>query len=278
MAGSIRAAAAALFCFYFLCSCGSQKEKPVLEVFEQKYKIDPQGNLRINNPRGSIAIRGVDSDEVLLRATKVASSDEHVRNISVSVAAQPNDILIKTNFVRPKGKPFLSTGKRVDYELTIPRTLKITRLDMDDGKVLIDSVQTSELRANVVDGQLELRNCSGDIQVAVQNGDLSLVNESNVQPAHLSMIDARVLSGTLTVSLPRKGSFHVRAATPTGNITSAFAQDVQVGGGALRKIDISLGQTPRSDIQLNVMSGNVIIADATADSRTAGQSQAANPR
>ena len=268
-----------MVCAALLAGCGAAKEKPVMEVLDQKYKVEPDASLRINDPSGSIAIHGVDSSEVQLHATKVANSDELIKNISIGVNAQPNDVLIKTSFVRAKGKPFLSTGRRVDYELSIPRTMKITRLDVDDGKVLIDSVQTSELRANVVDGQMELRNCIGDIQVAVQNGDLSLLYGSNLQlPAQSASVEARVLHGTLTVSLPRSGPFHIRATSVSGNITSAFAQDVQVAGGALRKIDISLGKSPRSEIQLNVRSGNIIIADETADARTVGQTQAANPR
>ncbi len=263
----VRTACAVSFFSLFLCGCSARKENAALEVIYKKYPVDPDASIRINDPHGSISIRGTDSSEVQLRATKIAGSPDQLKNISVSVTAQQNDVLIKTNFVRPKAKPFLGGGDRVDYELSIPRSLKITRLDVDDGKVLIDSVQTSELRANVVDGQLELRNCSGDIHVAVQNGDLALLYDA--RETHPSSADARVLHGTLTVSLPRSAAFHLRAETTKGNITSALAQTVEVKGGSLRKIDISLGQAPRSEIQLVVVSGNIIIADASAEARTA---------
>jgi hypothetical protein len=240
-----------------------------VEVIEQRYQVNPDASIRINDPHGSISIQGSDSHEMKLHATKVSGSQEQLRNIAVSVAARPNDISIKTNFPRPKAKPFLGGGERVDYDLFIPRALKITRLDVDDGKVLIESMQTSELRATVVDGQLELRNCTGDIHVAVENGDLVL--NYPARHAQPSSTEAHVLHGTLTFSVPRNASFHLRAETPYGNIASAFAQSVEIKGGPLRKIDISSGQPPRSEIQLQVLSGNIIIADATVESRTAGQ-------
>jgi len=249
-----------------LCGCNAQKEKPALEVFEQKYPVDSDAIIRIMNPHGSIAVRGNDSTEVQLHATKIAGSTEQLKNISVSVIAQNNDLLIKTNFVRPKGKAFLSNGDRVDYELSIPRTLKIMRLDVDDGRVFVDSVKTSELRANVVDGQMELRNCSGKINIGVQNGDLTLFDDTG--KTQTSSTEARVLHGTLTISVPRNAGFRIRAETTDGNITSAFAQTVDIKGGPLRKIDISSGAAPRSEIQLEVKSGNIIIADASADART----------
>jgi hypothetical protein len=266
----IRTAFAALTLASLFCGCGARKETAAIEVIDKKYPIDPDASIRINDPHGSISIRGTDSSEVQLHATKVASSADQLKNISVSVTAQQNGVSIKTNFVRSKAKPFLGGGDRVDYELSIPRSLKITRLDVDDGKVSIESVQTSELRANVVDGELELRNCSGDIHVAVQNGDLALLY--NAREPRPSSTDARVLHGTLTLSLPRSAAFHLRAETTKGTITSAFAQTVEVKGGALRKIDISSGQAPRSEIQLEVMTGNIIIADASADARTASHS------
>lgn len=265
----VRPAFAVLFCC-LLCACGSGKEGAALEVIEQKYQVDPAGSIRINDPHGSISIHGTDSTEMKLHATKVAARADQLKNIAVSVAAQPNDILIKTNFIRQKGKPFLGGGDRVDYDLSIPRTLKITRLDVDDGKVVIESMQTSELRANVVDGQLELRNCRGDIHVAVQNGDLSVVSSRDDGTSQPSLTEGHVLHGTLTFSAPRKASFHLRAETIYGNITSAFAQTVEVNGGPLRKIDVSSGQSRRSEVQLQVMTGNIIIADTTAeDARTA---------
>jgi len=258
----------AIFLNCLLCACGSRKENAALEVIDQKYQVEPDVSIRINDPHGSISIHGGDSTNVQLHATKVAAGADQLRNISINVTAQPNDVLIKTNFVRPKGKPFLGGGDRVDYDLVVPSTAKITRLDVDDGRVMIESMRSSELRATVVDGQLEMRNCRGDIHLSVQNGDLSIINGTDDATAQPSSAEAHVLHGTLTFSTPRKASFHLRGETTYGNITSAFAQTVEVNGGPLRKIDVSSGQSARSEIQLQVLSGNIIIADGTADAQT----------
>lgn len=265
-----RAAGAAVILNLFLCGCGSRNESALLEVIEQKYPVEPDATIRINDTHGSISIRGENSSEVRMRATKIAGTQEQLRNLGVSVTALQNDILIKTNFVRPKGKAFLSNGERVDYDLSIPRTSKITRLDVDDGKVLIDSVQSTQVRATVVDGQMELRDCTGDIEVAVENGDLGLYFDKAPEDKP-SSVEARVLHGTLTLSIPRTAPVHLTAQTPTGNIASAFAEMVEIKGRPARKIDVALGRAPRSEIHLQVLSGNIIVSDATADTQTKGQ-------
>src|SRR5438552_589188 len=52
------------------CSPKKEIERPADEVIEQTYKINPNASLRIDNPRGSVTIRGTDGSDVQLRAVK----------------------------------------------------------------------------------------------------------------------------------------------------------------------------------------------------------------
>lgn len=256
----IRVAVAALAVLSCLCSCGFRNEGVVQEVAEQDFALDRDASIRIANPCGSVSIRGSDSDTLHLRTTKKSGTSEQIKNIGVQVNAEHDDVAIKTTLLPQKGKPYFGSGDSVDYELTLPRTVKIQRLEVDNGEVLLEGLEKGEVRANIVDGRVTVQNCYGDLRLEIQNGTLELAYDGRKTPT--STIAARVLSGSARLTLGASAAFHVAAATPGGNITSNLNTMVQVNGGSLRKSDFSVGKPPRSEIQLRVIDGDISIVGA----------------
>jgi DUF4097 and DUF4098 domain-containing protein YvlB len=240
-----------------LAGCGKELEQAGTEVFEQTYPVDPTARLTIRNLSGSISIRGADSPELKLRATKTAATAEQLKSISISVTAETGSVAIATNVLPEKGKSRLSGTSTVDYVLVVPRTTKIARLEVEDGKVLIEGMEGEDVRATVVDGQLTVRNCCGNIHVAIANGNLDLsYQQCGEQPF---FAEAQVTHGSARVSIPRDASFHARAQTATGKILNDFAEMVEVNGRAKQKIDMSVGSNARSELALRVTTGDISI-------------------
>jgi len=246
-----------------LIGCHSKNEGPANEVIEQTYNVYADATVHIANVRGSIAIKGTDSFEVWMRAVKSAASAARLKDITVTVAAEPDDVSIKTAFLRGKKKPFLAGTIAVDYTLSVPRTARIARLDLDDGKVSIDGIQNADIRANVVDGQLAIRNCCGNTKVTVGNGALDLVYGLCVEPRFSA--EAQVLNGNARIAIARGASLHVRGETPNGNITNQLAGAVELNGQSSQNIDMSVGAGARSDIMIRVTSGDIMIVAAEPD-------------
>src|SRR5438046_7472592 len=151
-------------------SSKKESERPADEVIEQTYKVNADASLRITNPRGSVAIRGEDTPEVRMRAVKSAPGAAQLKDITVDVTAEPVDILIKTAFLRQKKMPLFAGASAVNYTLSVPRNIRIPRVDVDDGEVSIEGIQNAEVRANVVNGHLNIRNCCDNVKVAAWNG------------------------------------------------------------------------------------------------------------
>jgi DUF4097 and DUF4098 domain-containing protein YvlB len=245
-----------------LAGCNSKKEneRPADQVIEQTYKVNADASLRVVNPRGSIEIRGADTSEVRMRAVKSASSAAQLKDITVDVTAEPADILIKTAFLRQKKMPFFAGTSAVNYTLSVPRSARIARLDVDDGKASIEGIQNADVRANVVNGQLEIRNCCGNLKVAVANGGLDLTYGRCVGPYFSA--DAQVLNGNARLSIARGATLRVHAETLNGKITNNLDPMVELNGRPSGKVDMSLGDGRRSDITLRVTSGDITIAAA----------------
>jgi hypothetical protein len=241
-------------------SSKKESERPADEVIEQTYKVNADASLRIANPRGSVAIRGADTAEVRMHAVKSASSAAQLKNITVDVTAEPADILIKTAFLRQKNMPFYAGTTAVNYTLSVPRTARIARLDLDDGKASIEGIQNADVRANVVNGQLEIRNCCGNLKVAVANGGLDIVYGRCEGPYFSA--DAQILNGNARLSIARSAALRVHAETLTGKITNSLDTTVELNGQSSRKIDLSLGTGRRSDVTVRVTSGDITIVAA----------------
>lgn len=260
--------AAAIGIVLFLPGCTAKKnETPGSEVMEQTYKVEPNASVRITNPHGSVTIQGTDGSEVRMRAVKSATNPAQLKNISVSVTANPEDVLIKTGFLREKNMPFFAGGATVDYTLSVPHTARIARLDVDDGKVSIEGIQGSntpgndvnsgDVRANLVNGDLAIRNCCGDLKVAIGNGSLDLAYGACDESRFAA--DAQVLQGNVHLSITPGASFRVRGETMGGKIINNFPTAIQLNGQSSRNIDMSLVTRPRCDVTLRVTSGDIVI-------------------
>jgi DUF4097 and DUF4098 domain-containing protein YvlB len=261
--------AGVLSALLLMTSCGQKLEQAGTEVLEQTYPLDPMARLTIRNLSGSISIRGADTTELKLHATKKAMSAAQLRNINIGVAAETGSISISTSVLPQKGRSVLSGTSSVDYVLIVPRTVKIARLELEDGKVLIEGMEGEDVRATVVDGQLTVRDCCGNIHVAIANGDLDLAYEGCGQQTFLA--DAQITHGSARVSIPRDASFHVRAQTAMGKIANDFAEMVEVNGQSVRKIDVSVGPAARSQLAVRVTTGDIRIAAVRSDPETGPQ-------
>ena len=259
---AVPAATIVLVLVFLLAGCNSKKEseRPADEVIEQTYKVNADASLRITNPRGSVAIGGADISEVRMHAVKSASSAARLKNITVDVTAEPGDVLIKTAFLRQKNMPFYAGTTAVDYTLSVPRTARIARLDLDDGKASVEGIQSADVRANVVNGQLEIRDCCGNLKVAVASGGLDLVYGRCEAPYFSA--DAQILNGNARLSIARGAALRVHAETLNGKITNNLETMVELNDQSSRKIDLSVGAGRRSDVTVRVTSGDITIVAA----------------
>ena len=195
-----------------------------------------------------------------MRAVKSVSSAAQLKDITVDVTAEPADILIKTAFLRQKKMPLFAGKSAVNYNFSVPRNIRIPRVDVDDGNVSVEGIQNTDLRANVVNGQLEIRNSCGNLKVSVANGELDLTYGRCEGPYFSA--DAQILNGDARLSVARGAALRVHCETLTGKITNNLDPMVELNGQSSRKVDVSLGNGRRSDITVRVTSGDITIVAA----------------
>ena len=246
----------------FLVGCRSAVDKAVEQTVEATYEIDPEGAFSLRNAAGSVRIQGSDEAGVKIKTTKKAWNAEQLSGIAARVSVQTKGVAIETSYPPQKTWRFSHRSGSVDYAITLPRTVKISRLDVENGEIVIDEMR-GDMRADLVNGKLVARNCFGDIQLSVASGALDLVYEKWQQRPFT--VEARIIGGNARLFLPRAASFHALAETANGNVSNHFARPEERDSRKATRVNMSIGPEPRPEINLRATNGDVEIAATKAE-------------
>src|SRR5690348_1958984 len=95
--------------------------EPLEESVEQRYDVDANVALSVENTDGSIRVYAAEQPEVRIQAIKKAYNAERLRGIVVDIKATPNRITITTTFP-PRKNALSDRSGTVDYIIAVPPT------------------------------------------------------------------------------------------------------------------------------------------------------------
>ena len=243
--------------FLFFAGCESAVEKTLEQTIERTHAIDPAGILIIRDPLGSIRIYGSDDSEIKLKAIKKASSTSQLNGIAVKISGTPASVSLETIFPRQRTWIFSARSGTVDYAISVPRSVKLARVEIENGDILIENMR-GDMHANLVNGALTIRNCFGNADLSVANGHLDLYYEKWEE--NKFAVNARIISGNARAFLPANASFHLLAQTAHGNI-SDFLDDIAAQKPSrATKVEMSVGEEVSGEIVVHATDGNIEIA------------------
>ena len=240
-------------------SCG-ESEQPLEQVSEKSCAVNRDATFSIKNVDGSIRIYGSDKPEMRLQATKAAYTPERLNKIAVDVSAEPGAVSIDTRFPPTPTWGFFDRSGTVDYVIVIPATAKLSRLELANGEVLIDSMGGDDVHAHLGRGRLFAHNCFSNLHLSVTSGGLDLIYDW-WERRHFS-VDAQLVNGNLRAFLPGDASFHLAAQVVNGKIGNDFANKEQRrSGSTVNNTVTSVGEQPAAEINLRAEHGNIRIVE-----------------
>src|SRR6476469_1446264 len=138
------------------------------EIIDQKFDVDPNVTLSVQNIDGSIRVYAAEEPVVTVQAIKKAYDAERLKGILVDTKATPTGIVITTSFP-PRKNALSDRSGTVDYIIVVPQTAKITQLDLTNGEVLVEGLRNGgSAKAHLVNGWMIGYNCFGDLDLAVE--------------------------------------------------------------------------------------------------------------
>lgn len=248
----------ALLVFLLLFSQRAFGIEPVEEIVEQKYPVDPDATLSLQNVDGSIRVYAGDVAEISIEAIKRAYTTDRLKQIVVSVKATRTSLVIETIF--PPKKNGLSLSDRsgtVEYNLIVPRATRITHLDLVNGEVLVESLRGGSAAAHVVNGWVAAHNCFGDLNLRIETGRLDVAYDwwENTKAS----VKLSSEHGNIRAVIPSDASASITARTSTGKIANTLDAKQQDASEPIRSLEFATEPNPEGLFQINSTSGNIRI-------------------
>jgi hypothetical protein len=228
------------------------------ETVEQKYVLDPDGTLSIHNTDGAIRVYAGDSSLISILAIKKAYTSDRLKSILVDVRATPKSVTIETIF--PAKKSALSLSDRsgtVEYIITVPHTIRITKLDLVNGEVLVEGLRGGSATAHLVSGWLAAHNCFGDLDFTIVNGRLEVAYDWWDNTKFTVKLSSS--HGNIRALIPSDASAGITARTGTGRIANTLEMQQEIPSEPGQALNFATGPMPETAFEINSTSGNIRI-------------------
>jgi hypothetical protein len=179
----------------------------ISEDFEEEYNADENTVLEVKNINGDIIIQAEDIDKIVLYYEKISyESKDQLNKVDVIVTEVDSEIIIETRY------------KTESREATVNMVIQVPDF------INVSVVETTN-------GEIELSNTHGDVELKTTNGDIS----------------ASYVYGEVTASTTN-GVIDVMYCTKVGNITSTNGRI----GVQVRNFD--------SDILIETTNGHIMVS------------------
>jgi len=240
----------------------------VEDIFEQSYAIEPTENVTIRNGDGAVRVYGSTATELSVHAIKRAYTPERLKQIVVNVSVRPGSVSIETTFPKKPTWGLFDRSGTVDYSVVVPQTASISRLELDNGEVLVDGMHGQTMHARLGSSQMFEHNCFSDVVLSLGRGALTLAYEWWGQGRF--SIRANIARGNVWAFFPSDAAFHLIAKTVRGKIANDFAEQ---GGSAAKetsKVDALIHSGDEAAIQMHVRKAILKLGSKTRDAQKRG--------
>jgi len=244
-----------------LDGCSKSAATSVRKEFEEVYAINPDATFSLVNFSGSVVIRASDLPQLEVKAVITATDARRLNGITVDVKARDDRASITTTFPSEKGRVGTIVGQ-VDYVVRLPRTVRISQLEVENGRISIDGMRSPDLNARVVDGSLSVHDCFGNSRLAVSSGSLDLSYDTWEQ--NQFFVSALVMQGNARVVMPKGSPLHLVAEASRGKVINGLAEMVEVNGQSRSRVDMKVGREARPDFDIRATTGDIEIVPVNA--------------
>lgn len=231
--------------------------EPLEKVVDQKFDVDPDVTLSVQNIDGSIWVYGADESVVRIKAIKKAYNAERLQGILVDTKATPKSVVITTSF--PPRKNVLSDRSgTVDYIIVVPQKAKIAQLELTNGEVVVDGLRNGgSAKAHLVNGWMIGHNCFANLDLTIETGRLDVVYDW--WENHEFAVKALNYTGHLHAIFPSNASLNLSAMANEGRIANGFGNKKTGPADVIHSVAEVIGPNAQAVVSLEARRGNIRI-------------------
>lgn len=229
--------------------------EPLEEIVEQKYPVDANATLSVENRDGSIRVYAAEAPVIYIQAIKKAYTRDRLQGIVVDVKASQNGVAITTSFP-PRKNALSDRSGTVDYIIVVPQAARITDLKLTNGEILVEGLRPGgSATAHLGNGWLAGHNCFADLNLAIETGRLDVAFDW--WENHKFAIKARNTRGNVRAFLPSDASLSLNATALEGRVVNGFEAKKSGPADPIHSVSTVLGATGEAAISLEAARGNI---------------------
>lgn len=210
---------------------GAQSREELRDEFHQTYPLAGGGRVSLQNINGAVRVGVWERNEVRVDAVKRAYTRERLDEAQIKVEATNDSVSIKTEYPNSSMSWTSDESGRhrnpasVDYTLTVPRGVRLDKIDLINGALDIEGVN-GDVNASSINGRLTARGLTGETKLSVINGRLEATFDriDDAKPISLTSVN-----GPVVLTIPSNSNVELRASTVHGGITNDFGLSVRRG-------------------------------------------------
>ena len=227
------------------------------EIVEQKYDVDADATLSVQNTDGSIRVYAAEQAVISIQAIKKAYQPERLQGIVVAVKADRRSVAI-TTALPPRAGALSDRSGTVDYIIIVPQTAKVAQLELMNGEILVEGLRNGgSAKAHLVSGWLAGHNCFGDLDLAVENGRLDVAYDW--WENHEMAVKAFNTRGNIRAAFPSDASLNLSATASEGRIANGFDTRKTSPADVIHSVAEVIGPDAKAVISLEARRGNIQI-------------------
>lgn len=231
--------------------------EPLEEAVEQRYEVDGDVTVTVENTDGSIRVYGADEPVVRFLAIKKAYTPERLAGIVVDVKASRNRIAITTSFP-PRKNALSDRSGTVDYIIVVPQTARLKELKLNNGELLVEGLRPGgSATAHLGNGWLGGHNCFANLDLTLENGRLDLAYDW--WENHEFAVKAASTLGHIRAILPSDAAINLSATASNGRIANGFASAKTKPNDVIHSIAEVIGSDAQTVVSLQAGRGNIRI-------------------
>jgi hypothetical protein len=221
-------------------------------VWSARFALLPGGVLALDNVQGAVSVEGWERPEVAVTVTKTAlAPTDRLDDVQVSAESGAGYLRLRTLYPNNLEEPI-----RVDYQLHVPRRLRIERLRTLVGDINVRDVE-GPVDARSLLGDITEQDVAGPVVAQALTGNVAVSLRALPDPSTPVLLET--VNGNLDLLLPPRADADLELRTVAGRIEGKYLFEVSVApGDGTRRARVGRGGVR---VRLETIRGNIRVGE-----------------
>ena len=218
----------------------------------QVYDTSDHPRLSLRNINGGLTVEGWNKNRIEVTVVKRASSKERLEDIKIESRMDNDHLRIEVDLEDDGNWSTRGESLNVEFTIRVPHGTRVDSVELVNGDIDIRNID-GDVEVSSVNGEVSGEQLGGDVQLATVNGEVSLIATGDAESISMNSVN-----GGVVLVLPRKFDARIQAGTVHGSIRANGGFDVDATTFSGSSMNATIGKGGMK-VDLNTVNGSIEI-------------------